>query len=408
MNQNLPLLQLSEMLLPTHLDGSQGINRDLRNPCLISAQNDVLAINCWLAEYKHTETTYRNYRREAERLLLWAVVANNKPLSSLTREDILNYSLFLNDPQPADYWCGPKKARNGKRWTNGWKPFEGPVGERSKGTIFASLNSLFNYLVDTQYLASNPIASVRRQIKYQHSFEEHKTSALQRVFDFDQSKVIYEALNEMPELSGEDKWYKERLRFMMDLFYFACPRVDEVKIHTMSAFYKVYDPKAGKDRWWLAIRGKGNKLVRKPVNRSLLAALIRYRRFLKLSDLPELNETEPLIRSQETGKAISARRINQIMKALFERAAQKLDSTQPDKANHLRKGSPHWLRHTSLSMQDEADIKEKHRQDNAGHANIQTAKIYNHSYDRGRHEEMEKLMRPHELESRHGQEIINP
>ncbi len=190
MNQALPLVQLNEIILPAHLDGSQGSNRDLKSPCLISAQNDVLAINCWLAEYQHVDTTYRNYRREAERLLLWAVVANNKPLSSLTREDILNYSLFLNDPQPADYWCGPKKARKGKRWASGWKPFVGPVGERSKGTTFASLNSLFNFLVETQYLAMNPIVSVRRQIKYQHSFEEHKTRVLQRVFDFDEGKVI--------------------------------------------------------------------------------------------------------------------------------------------------------------------------------------------------------------------------
>lgn len=397
MNHLMSLHQLHEIILPAHLDGSQGSNRDLKNPCLISAQNDIQAIHCWLAEYKNVETTYRNYRRDAERLLLWAVVATNKPLSSLTREDILNYRLFLNNPQPTDYWCGPKRARNGKRWTNGWKPFEGPVSERSKGTTFANLNSLFNFLVDTQYLASNPIVSVRRQIKYQHSFEEHKTRVLQRVFDFDECEAIYRALEEMPEIKFQDKWYKERLRFMIDLFYFVCPRVEEVETHTMGAFYKVYDPKTGKDRWWLTVKGKGKKLVRKPVNQSLLGALIRYRRFLKLSDLPLPDEKEPLIRSQETGNAISARRINQIMKELFEKAAQKLDSTQPEKANHLRKGSPHWLRHTSISMQDEVDIKEKHKQDNAGHANIQTTKIYNHSYDRERHEDMEKLLRPHEI-----------
>ncbi|MEI2769769.1 MAG: hypothetical protein V9G98_03200 [Candidatus Competibacter sp.] len=38
--------------------------------------------------------TLRNYRKEAERLLLWALLERGKPLSSLTREDCLQYEAF--------------------------------------------------------------------------------------------------------------------------------------------------------------------------------------------------------------------------------------------------------------------------------------------------------------------------
>ena len=394
MSESIILQPLEQLLLPHTLDGSTGINRELTKSCYLSATNDIEAIQQWLREYQHRPETYRHYRKDAERLLLWSLFQLKKPFSSLSREDILSYSQFLDNPQPADVWCGPKKARHGKRWTSGWRPFMGPLGKNAKATAFANLASLFNFLVDNQYLATNPLRAVRNQIKHQHSFEEHQLRVGERSFDIDECQAIYSALEEMSEKNAQDRWHKERLRFLFELFYFTCPRVNEVVNHTMAAFKKTYDPKLGKDRWWLRIRGKGGKLITKPVNTALLNALIRYRRFLKLTDLPESDEKEPLIRGQTATKTISARRINQLMKDLFEKAAQKLDNSQPEKAQHLRRGSPHWLRHTSLTMQAEADIKKQHRKDNAGHANDQTAEIYEHSQDRARHQAMENLVWP--------------
>jgi hypothetical protein len=41
-------------------------------------------------------TTLQNYRKEAERLLLWSAIQFGKPLSSLTHEDcLLQTSYFL-------------------------------------------------------------------------------------------------------------------------------------------------------------------------------------------------------------------------------------------------------------------------------------------------------------------------
>ncbi len=59
------------------------------------------AVNAWLARYADSSATLQTYRREVERLILWAVLPLGKPLSSLTHEDLLAYERFLADPQPA-------------------------------------------------------------------------------------------------------------------------------------------------------------------------------------------------------------------------------------------------------------------------------------------------------------------
>jgi hypothetical protein len=46
--------------LPETLDGSHGDNRLPQANCQIQADNDWLAIQCWLAEFEGSPQTYRN------------------------------------------------------------------------------------------------------------------------------------------------------------------------------------------------------------------------------------------------------------------------------------------------------------------------------------------------------------
>jgi hypothetical protein len=61
--------------------------------CLLMAGNDHEAIAAWLASKRRTtddkelSATQRSYRKEAERLLLWAILERKKALSSLSVED---------------------------------------------------------------------------------------------------------------------------------------------------------------------------------------------------------------------------------------------------------------------------------------------------------------------------------
>lgn len=69
--------------LPADLDGRDGTNRAAGVRAQISADNDVDAIKAWLARFIDTKTTFDNYRKEAERLLLWCSLERSKALSSI-------------------------------------------------------------------------------------------------------------------------------------------------------------------------------------------------------------------------------------------------------------------------------------------------------------------------------------
>ena len=75
------------------------------------AANDRQAIEAWIeARAAGNENTQRAYRREAERLLLWAIFERRKAMSSLTVEDAMAYRAFLRDPKPLDRWVSRKAA----------------------------------------------------------------------------------------------------------------------------------------------------------------------------------------------------------------------------------------------------------------------------------------------------------
>ncbi|PLP98205.1 phage integrase family protein [Cupriavidus pauculus] len=79
-------------------------------------------VKAWIRSKESSPNTWKSYRREAERVLLW-VARQGRSLRSLTAADLVAYQSFLANPQPADFWCGPSSARDKAHW----RPFEGPL-----------------------------------------------------------------------------------------------------------------------------------------------------------------------------------------------------------------------------------------------------------------------------------------
>lgn len=146
------------------LDGSRGRFRRARSDCMLLAQNDYQAIQAWVRTKGAADAcerpshTQRAYLREAERLLLWAIIEHRKPLSSLTHEDCLEYISFLANPAPACRWCGPRSA---SRWSVAWRPFEGPLSPTARRQAVVILNNLFTFLQAKGYLLGNAMAGIR-------------------------------------------------------------------------------------------------------------------------------------------------------------------------------------------------------------------------------------------------------
>ena len=108
------------------------------------------AIQAWLRLRIEGSHTWHAYRKEAERFLLWAVMQRRKALSSLDGDDCVAYRDFL--ASPGIEWTGP---RNAQRWSEAWRPFEGPLAVRSAATAITIVRTLCEWLVRRHYLDSN-------------------------------------------------------------------------------------------------------------------------------------------------------------------------------------------------------------------------------------------------------------
>lgn len=106
-----PVMPGEKIHLPHEVDCSHDTFRAPRQRCALAATNDYQAISAWLALHEVTETQ-RAYRREDERLLLWAILERGRALSSLTNEDATAYRAFLRHPTPRTRWVAPARREH--------------------------------------------------------------------------------------------------------------------------------------------------------------------------------------------------------------------------------------------------------------------------------------------------------
>lgn len=380
----LPSLEKLPNALAQDLNGEKGINREIEHRCQIHAKNDYEALQCWLNEYRHKPATFRTYKKESERFLLWAVFKNRKALSSLDRDDMESYLQFLDDPQPREIWCAKKTGRGCRRGDPGWRPFAGALSHSAKSTAISSIDSLLKYLVEARYLSFNPLSLMRKRHTKTQLMQASELILQERMLTLDEWDAMLDTLENFPENSIKEKFKKARLTFLVKILFFLGLRINELETHTWNAFRKVDDD------WWFYVIGKGDKVGRVPVNDELLRAVITYRAYLKKSPYPGLNEAAPLIATFKTEKAITARQMNKLLKKLAIETTKKY-LHQPEKVEKLGNFSAHWLRHLSASMQDRAGISFKHIRANHRHENDETTRRYVHAIEKERHRDMQKL-----------------
>lgn len=149
------LAPIGHFVTPQLLDGSAGINRSLQFS-YIQANNDLEAIEFYLSRFDTQIHTFRSYRKELERFLLWSIMVMNKPMSSLLVDDCELYKRFLIDPSPA--FIGTKCPRLSLQW----KPFTAKtLSARSQKHAIGVIRGAFDYLVQVRYLGGNPWSAVK-------------------------------------------------------------------------------------------------------------------------------------------------------------------------------------------------------------------------------------------------------
>jgi len=357
------------------LDGRQGRNRADLDRLQIRAETDIDAIECFLQEFTASPGTWRTYRKEAERLLLWAILVRGRALSDLDRQDFEAYLNFLADPQPRALWCGPRRPRS----ASDWRPFVGPLGRSAQVAALACVNSLMTYLVEAGYVRANPLALIRQR-RRRALAGQFPALGPERYLDGAMQGAVFAALEDRRRDTPRERHRYERDRFLLALLFLLAPRAGELEAHRMNSFREV------RGRWWWYVLGKGDKPARIPVNDDLLAALQRYRAHLGLTPLPSPEDETPLLLSLNGRRGITARRLNQILKELFHRAAERLETQAPHKAARLRRASAHWGRHTGITGQVDSGLAAHYVQRHARHADPRTTDRYIHTEDERWHE----------------------
>jgi integrase/recombinase XerD len=348
---------------------SVGKNRNEFSSLNVSTDSEAIAI--WLADSgQNSVNTAQSYRREIERFLLWATTIKGKSLSSLFREDFLEYSKFLAN-LPEEWMMDSRHART----SNLWRPFLGQPGLKSQTRSMGVLNSLITYLVKAGWLRNNPMPMIKRA-------KIQEVNSSQRSLSPEDIECVIEALLRMPDSTPRETTTKARDAWLFYLYWTTGARASETEL-PMSNFNKVSIN--GDSSWVWDITGKGNKLAQIPLAKKTMLRLMAFRKCLKISLLPLHNDIIPIMpslrRMNQDGvltaipAPLSRRAIYKRFKLLFNSAIN-ISEERGMHSTQLRKASTHWLRHTSIREFYDVTGNLKLTQQFARHGNINTTAGY--------------------------------
>jgi site-specific recombinase XerD len=397
------IVPLEYFVIPAALDGSRGANRNLiKNNS--GAQNDLQAIEFWLADYENPNTREK-YRTEAERLLLWANFAKQKPLSSLDINDARDYiNRFLVDPQPAAQWVMDRAV---PRSEPGWRPFRGPLSVKSRQDALAALKKCFGDLVNAQYLDHNAFAKIKVFLgsEVDEAGNERRVAAkpriqVERSLTKEAWTFAMRVLKALPDSAAAT-----RMRFVLAFAYSTGLRrtelcaafTDDVRVRYAGAELGAIP--------LLRVVGKGAKERFVPLVPTVLAALGDYleaRGFPRdplacpagtplIPALPDKRDIgrvrrEAAERGTDAQAALAALardakpiHPDQLYKAVKRFFTAATAAARRDDSPHARAFSavsPHWLRHTFVSHAVANGMSLESARNFAGHDSLDTTSVY--------------------------------
>lgn len=354
------------IVVPGDVDGSAGTYRAPRASCALRANNDYEAIQAWLSLHE-SAATQRAYRKEAERLVLWAIVERGCALSSLSTEDAVAYRGFLRHPAPRQRWVGPARPRGSPEW----RPFVGGLSTRSTAYALSVLGALFRWLIEQRYVLANPFAGIKVRGARQTALDAT------RVFSDAEWNVVRIVADGLEWSYGWEAPAAQRLRFLLDLAYGTGLRASEL----VSA--KLGDVEIdGQGDVWLHVVGKGAKAGKVVLPGSVRAALDHYLVHRRLPSTPaKWNPATPLLAKVDGEAGISATRLWAVMKRFFATAADVIGRDNSALAEKLQRATPHWMRHTHATHALEGGADLTTVRDNLRHSSVATTSMYLHADD---------------------------
>ncbi|WP_157271709.1 tyrosine-type recombinase/integrase [Azohydromonas aeria] len=333
-----------------------GANRAAIEGASLTATDDAQAIEQWVAARAGSIATARAYRREAQRLRLWAAVERGKSLSALDVRDCLAYMTFLEHVPEA--WISRRRAAP---LAPGWAPFAGQLTLASRRQAVVIVASCFAWLVRGGYLLHNPWDLVNRC-----TGDDAAVHALDsRAFEPEVWTALLAWIESQPPSPS-----RERMLFLLRFTEATGLRAGELT----SARLSDLRPVAG--RWAMQVQGKGARKRIAAVPTQALRALESYLAARGLPALERAPRDAPLLASVDDPLApIGYQALYETVRGWLRRALRwaPLDDAQRGRA---ARASVHWLRHTCGTRALERGTPLEVLQAQLGHADPRTTMRY--------------------------------
>ncbi|WP_108946534.1 tyrosine-type recombinase/integrase [Shewanella halifaxensis] len=369
----------------------------------------------WLFEQKYNENNYKAYRSELTTFLHWCFDVVGLNVSGIGRKEIGLYVDYCQQPPTKliGYFNVAQfklDKHTGERVPNPtWLPFRGNkkdgqvtpyvLSESALKTKIAILSSFFSYLMSEDYCEKNPAQMWLNKSRFSSSKKYRLNSDDDNQLAFTELQWSY-IMATVEKLAKEQPELHQRSLFLIKLIYSCYLRVSEVSARAgytpvMSQFK--HNSQTGIWRFHIP-KSKGGKSRSVAISKALLAALVDYRRYLKLSDYPSASEQHPLIvRQKAAGRGrdvgmlnanLGIRQIREEVDKIIEIAANSIerDGFVSD-AEQMRSLSIHNIRHTGITHDININGRPlSHVQADAGHESIDTTSQYLHTSQIERHE----------------------
>ena len=355
-------------LQSTQTDASIGSNRAVATSAGTAASSDREAIDAWIAAKAGSAATARAYRKEAERLMAWALLERRKSLSSVNADDCLGYLTFLEHP-PED-WVSLRYAVRGQP---GWTPFKGPLSASSRRYALGVLSALFDWLVSASYLVGNPWRLVNRKIADDRFIELDS-----RAFTPEAWTALAAFLKAHATAGGAARadGPRERIEFLLAFLEATGLRASELVQARLGDLRRV------NRGWVLQVIGKGGKARLVVVPTQAAQALEHYlqrRGVARLVDLerpnPELAGLPLVASTLDAREPVSYSALYRSTKTWFGKAIWASDLSIQNKLD-ASKASLHWLRHTCGTRALDRGVSIETVQRQLGHSDARTTMRY--------------------------------
>lgn len=368
------------------LSQRSGSNRAPKCDSQIEADNDIAAVQAWMALFTSPRTV-SNYRKDVSRLIYWCMHFAGKPISGLKYEDMLRYREFLIAPPPE--CIGSPGAENydhrAHPLTEKWRPFRTPLSPNSVRQSFVVLRTLFEFLVMTKYLKVNPIVllmkSVRRPVH-----ERHRTAMPDAVL-----MALFDGIDQL-----QDDDTRIRAQWIFRFLLFTGLRATEVVEAKASGLYcDTHDQSLRSGRWYLKVLGKGQKLRSVAFSNDLFPYLMAMRERAGLSAQITPDDHTPMVFLSFSGKktcarAVTRQSLHSFLKTVCSLVASDMTTSNRIMAEQIQHLHAHIFRHTAATMWIANGASLADARDNLGHSSLSTLSRYVNPEQGNRHDAITK------------------